>query len=604
MTKTAIRTRPKSIAGAVGRCQTDSSRIFSRTMGLFTAAAILGLGVTAAKAQSRYTSLTAFGDSYADSGINAFFKLLANPSGYPSSGASPSAVASAYPYVAYPYWLQSQLGLANSQMTNYAIGGSTTQVLNPFGFPFSLPFQLSTWNGKPFGPNDLVTISIGGNDGLFASAAITPILGFGPTGQQFTSSAATALGNQTAANATAAVQQLVAGGARNIVFAGFSDLTALPTSAVAPLPSNLKLYSQVYFEGLQTNLAPLAQTGVRIFLFDGSRLARQIETNLGAYGFSSYQYVNPTTQSLYQPEGVHLTSLGFDVMARYLTNLISAPDTVAAQADVSQLVSASFAGSLFQRLDAFRTSTALTNGPSNSFAYAPAAGRGPVLKTPGVGSQGITEQPLSVYMEGAHYSGSRGDRVGANGFDCEIEGGTIGAGYKLSPNILVGGAFNYSNPKVGLSHAAGHIAMDAYQFGGFASFNYTNWFADVVTTYGHNQYRLDRTGVLSPIQGSTAGETFSLGARGGYLFDVAQFRVGPIAGLNYGTSHINAYTETGDPLLTFTVSQPNLASLTGSAGVQVRLPLVFAAGLITPYVNLTAEHDFLSGDRTLLSIET
>lgn len=562
-----------------------SVRNYSHTTTLLAVAAMLTFGGSVANAQSRYTRLTVFGDSYAGGIVNLTL-LATNPSAYPSAGASPSTIASFQPFVPYPYWLQSLLGLSNSQVTNYALGGTSSDMVNA---------QLPAWNGKAFGPNDLVTISVGGNDALQASGTLLPLLGSGPTGQQFTSSAATALANQATANATAAINQFVAAGARNFAFAGFTDLTALPLSAVAPFPSNMKLYSQLYFEGLQTNLAPLAQSGVRIFLFDGSRLARQIGSNLAAYGFSSYQYVNATTQSLYQPDGVHLTSPGFEVMARYINNLINAPDTVAAQADVSQLVSASFAGSLFQRLDAYRTSSATASAPSNAFAYAP---QGPIVR-----AKTATELAFSVYMEGAHYSGARGDRVGANGFDYDIDGGTIGAAYKLNPNVLVGGAFNYSNPKMNLTHAAGHIDMDAFQFGGFASFNYTNWFADLVTTYGRNQYQLDRTGILAPVQGSTTGDTFTIGARGGYLFNVDRFRVGPIAGLNYARSHINTYTETGDPLLTFTVSQPDLASLTGSAGIQVRMPIVLGANLLTPYVNLTAEHDFLSGDRTLLSIE-
>lgn len=562
------------------------SCILKCAIGLLTVTATFDLSGSSANAQSRYTSLTIFGDSYAGAFVN-LVALAANPTAYPTHGASPSTLAASQPFVAYPYWLQSLLGLSNSQVTNYALGGTSSDMLST---------QLPVWNGKPFGPSDLVTISVGGNDGLFASGAETALLGAGPTGQQFTASAATTLANQAASNATTAVKQFVAAGARNFAFAAFTDLTAIPLSAQAPFPSNLQLYSQTYFQNLQTNLAPLAQSGVRIFLFDDSRLVRQIGSNLAAYGFSSFQYVNPTTQSLFQPDDIHLTSAGFAVMARYINNLINAPDTVAAQADVSQLVSAGFAGGLFQHLDAYRTSNVMASGPNNALAYAPS---GPILKV-----KAVTELPFSVYMEGAHYSGSRGDRVGANGFDYEINGGTIGAAYKLNPNVLVGGAFNYSNPKVDLTRAAGHINMDAYQFGGFASFNYTNWFADVVTTYGRNQYQLDRTGILTPVQGSTTGDTFTIGARGGYLVDVDRLRVGPIAGLNYARSHISTYTEIGDPLLTFTVSQPNLESLTGSAGIQARLPLMFGANVVTPYVNLTAEHDFLSGDRMLLSIET
>lgn len=52
------------------------------------------------------------------------------------------------------------------------------------------------------------------------------------------------------------------------------------------------------------------------------------------------------------------------------------------------------------------------------------------------------------------------------------------------------------------------------------------------------------------------------------------------------------------------MAQPDLDSLTGDAGVQIRLPFAFKGEAISPYINLTVEHDFISADRTLLSIET
>ncbi|VIO74869.1 Esterase EstA [Bradyrhizobium ivorense] len=566
---------------------------------LLLAAALLMLDTSASHAQSRYVSLTAFGDSYADSGINNFLKVVANPSAYPSSGASPSAVAAATPYVAYPYWIQSQLGLADAQVKNYAIGGSTTQVLNAYGTSVSLPFQLANWNGKTFGPNDLVTISIGGNDALTASGAVYPLLGFGPTGQQFTASAATTLASQSTANATAAIKQLAAAGARNFVLAGFSDMNGLPQSAAAPFPANQTLYSQVYFQGLQTSLQPLAQSGIRIFLVDEAKLIRQVGANLAGYGFNSYQYVNASQQSLFQPEGVHLTTHGFEVLAAYMTNLIKAPDTVAAQGEISQLVAANFAGSIFQRLDAYRNVGSYGESLNNALAYAPAGTPTKYVKAP-PGS----EMPLSVYLEGSHYSGRRDDSVGANGFDYDVEGATFGSAYRVNPNTQVGVAFNYSNPKADLTHSAGKIDVNTYQFGAFVSSEYRNWFVDAVATYGHNQYRLERAGILDVVRATTSGDTFTIGAKGGYLFDLGSVRLGPIAALNYARSHIGGYTEAGDPLLTFSVSQPDLESLIASAGIQLRAPFYIDTTRVSPFLNLTAEHDFIGSDRTILSIET
>ncbi|MFJ7439700.1 autotransporter domain-containing protein [Methylorubrum thiocyanatum] len=562
---------------------------------LLASAAPILIAASAANAQSRYTSLTAFGDSYADSGINNFLRVLGNPSAYPTSGASPAVVAAINPYVAFPYWIQSQLGLSDAQVTNYAIGGSTTQTLNAYGVEASLPYQLSRFGARTFGPRDLVAISIGGNDGLSASGAIYPLLGFGPTGQQFTPTAAVALGIQSAANATAAVNQLAAAGARNVIFAGFSDFTALPQAVAAPFPGNLTLYSQTYFQSLQTDLAPLARAGVRIFLVDETRLVRQIGASLGTYGFGSYQYVGASTQSLFQPEGIHLTARGFQVLASYMTNLLSAPDTVAPQAEVAQLAGSAFAGSLFRRLDAIR------EFGGYGTQSVPIGDKGPRTAAAGASA---TSTPLSLFIEGSHLSGGRNDRVGADGFDHDLNGVTFGATARVDANLLVGGAFNYTNVGANLRHRAGRIDMDAYQFAGFASLTHQSWFADLVATYGRDDLRLQRQGVLDPVRGRTSGDTVTAGGRAGYLFEAGPFRIGPIASLNYVRSGIGRYTETGDPLLTFTVAQPDLDSLTVGGGIQIRLPFAVGTGILNPYLNMTAEHDLIGGNRTIVSTET
>jgi outer membrane lipase/esterase len=109
--------------------------------------------------------------------------------------------------------------------------------------------------------------------------------------------------------------------------------------------------------------------------------------------------------------------------------------------------------------------------------------------------------------------------------------------------------------------------------------------------------------VIDTIKGSTKADTFTAAANGGYLWDVGRFRVGPIAGLAYTNAQIAGYTETGDVLLTNMVNRQTLESLTGSAGVQIRSPFLMAGGLYSPFVNVTAEHDFIGSARTLITTQ-
>jgi outer membrane lipase/esterase len=79
--------------------------------------------------------------------------------------------------------------------------------------------------------------------------------------------------------------------------------------------------------------------------------------------------------------------------------------------------------------------------------------------------------------------------------------------------------------------------------------------------------------------------------------------VGPIGGLTYSRVWIDAYAESGDPLLTQAVSKQDLDGLTGSAGVQFRLPSTMT-GRFNPFLNLTAEHDFIGNARVITTAQT
>jgi uncharacterized protein YhjY with autotransporter beta-barrel domain len=534
------------------------------------------VAATSAQSQALYTSLTVFGDSYADA-TNARALRSGDFSHYPSKGRTVDSLTGVTAFASYPYSLQSLLNLSNDQFTNYAVGGATTTASNPFSFPF----ELSTWAGKPFGPHDLVTISIGGNDGLNG----------GLTG--YTAVPAATLGNQVAANAAAAINQFATAGARNFVYAAFSDLTSIPITAIFPNIPATQLYSATFFTALQSDLLPLAKSGVRIFLFDETRMMTQIKANLAAYGFSSYAYAGGVVPSLFGPDNLHMTTKGFAFEASYMANLLNAAATYPAQAEVAQIGAMNFTNSIFGRLDGDR---------SSGFGLADAMAAMPSKAIP---MKAAVPSPFSVFMAATGATGTRDNQLDALGFRYDLSGGQVGAEYRINPNIKVGAGFNYSNPTVNLSNNGGHINQNDYQFAGYASFSYLHWFTDVVLLYGRSDLKIDRPGVIDIVRGDTSANTFAAGAKAAYLFDITKsLQVGPLAALTYVRSQVNGYTETGDPLLTFTVGDQTLASLIGSLGVQFRFPFMINAQLISPYLNVTAEHDFLNGARTLLAAET
>src|SRR5947208_5111652 len=149
-----------------------------------------------------FTSITGFGDSYADTGSapGGAFRLLGFPCP-PGPATNPTCRFSQG--TNFVDSLQSIYNLA--PLTNYAIGGAQTGNTNVIpGLPgFAQEVATFVASGRRFGSRDLVALSIGGNDqAQFSSAnSLAQIHNFAVT---------------SASNANNGVQQLIALGAHNI----------------------------------------------------------------------------------------------------------------------------------------------------------------------------------------------------------------------------------------------------------------------------------------------------------------------------------------------------------------------------------------------------
>jgi outer membrane lipase/esterase len=544
-----------------------------------------------------FTTITGFGDSYADTGSapGGAFRLL----GFPCPAGPPT-----YPTCRFSGGtnfvdaLQSIYHLP--PLTNYAVGGAQTGNTNVIpGLPgFANEVASFVASGRTFSSRDLIALSIGGNDqAQFNSAnSLTQIQN---------------LAVASANNATTGVQQLIALGAHNIAWVSPGNPFYFPAPFGDPALTfaQRETWARTYFQQVQQLLAPAANAGTRIFLFDYETLQARIVANPGQYGFASASgcqvalgipgCITASTavqNSFFYWDAIHPTSAGFALIARYMANQIDAPLTVAPQADVAMSVATGFEDAAFGRLDSYRSFAPFGMGNAMN---ALAAYREPAKARPLQGGP----SPWSVYGEASYAGGDRGAQALLSSYDYRSPGGSIGVEYRVNPNVRTGAVFGYAQPKVNLAVQNAHEKIDAFQLGVYASYTAANWFADGLAAYGRQNVATDRQGIIDIIRGATNADTFTLAGKAGYLFDAGWLRVGPIAGLSYINAQISGYTETGDVLLTNMVGRQKLENLTGSAGVQFRTPFVLGGGLYSPFVNVTAEHDFVGSGRTLITTQ-
>jgi len=542
-----------------------------------------------AKAQTAFTGIQAFGDSYADTG-NARTILT-------SVGQWVAPFPQLYPtgrFSGGTNFVDTTSALLGIPQVNYAIGGAQTGATNTIT---GLPGFYQQWNGLlPFlppvriAPTDLVEISIGGNDARAYYQAGNPLSGV----------PAAAL--QSEQNAMAGITALVGAGAKTIVFT-VGDVSKLPEAALpanAPNAPTGSAYSQTYNNLMQSALAGVARSGVRVEYVDTNLLGSLIIANPSRYGFTNTGACslacvgNPALQNqyLFYADGIHLTSHGFEVLGQYIVNRLNAPLTLAPQGDLATTSAMGFAFTLFGKLDMFRETTGF--GPSTMNSYA-AVTKAPFAKAPPLPAASA----WSFYMQGNGGVSDRQATVAANGYNLDSVGGTIGVEYRIGRNAFVGAAFDYSNPKARLFNNAGTTDANSYQWGVYGGWADAHFFAQGLATIGRQDYRNTRPGVVDTITSNPDGMTFVIAGKTGYLFDAGRTQIGPIGGLTYARARVNGFTEAGDPVLTLAVGSQTAEALVGSAGLQFRAPFEVNGRMISPYLNLTAEDDFIGNGRVL-----
>ena len=525
----------------------------------------------------RVDRIVAFGDSYADDG-NLFQLTGTSVNIYPTGRFSGGT-----------NYIDTLSQLLAVPVDNFAIGGAKTDNSNTVAGPqlgFVTEYTSFLGGGGPaafprvsgtFGPNDLLAISIGGNNARqYQSGDVT--FGIAPGTLAGAPAAATA----AAAGATAGLNLLVGAGAQNISFLA-GNTASLPEVAADPTAQAIRnAYSTTFNTAMQSTLAGYAANGVMVHYLDLTIIGQNIIANPAAYGFASAGacnlgagcVANPINNTfLFYVDNIHLSSAGFAVVAKYIATQLEAPLTLQASSDMSLDVARQFGRTLSTRMDV------------------------------GAPRDGDMPEGLKLFVVGDTSTRTLSTGQTNDAYRSSTVGGTIGAEYGFGSGV-VGLAANYSKPKINFTGDAAKVDGKSVQVGGYAGFGIAGGFAQAYAGYGWDKHDIDRTGVVEGMEANPKGNHLILGAKAGYLMPMGSIRVGPVVALDYARAKVDGYTESGDPALTLNVSNIKYSSLRGSAGLEVRGDFGGGGIQLRPYVAATAEKDFTGDSRTVFFSQT
>lgn len=537
---------------------------------LFGATAALALGVAGPADAQRITRIVAFGDSYADTG-NLFRLSGLNPATFQNGIYSTGRFSGGTNYI------DSLSLLLGAPVENFAIGGASA-VRGAPATAFDLQFEVDNFlnvgtqssvfpTGAPsFGPNDLLTVSIGGNDaryfqqGLYGSFTV----------------------NDAIAASRTQLNRLVAAGAPTISFLA-GNTALLPEVATNPSAQAVRnTFSTTYNNALQQTLAGYAANGVVVHYLDLSQVLGSIQTNGAAYGLPNGVVCAPTQANvlsgcagyLFYVDGLHLSSDGFRVVAQYVQRQLQAPLNLGATSDLALDNALQFGRTLNSRMD---------------------------LGSPRDGE--VLEGPRVFVMGDSFSRDVRASNVN-DPFDIDSVGATAGVEVGFGGNGLIGVAGGITRGKARLANDSANIKGKGWQGGVYAAYALGPVFVQGHAGYGHTDYDISRAAVIDRLSASPEGSHVVAGAKAGFLTGLGPLRVGPVVALDYAKAKIDGYTETGDNALRLDVGAQRYSALVGGAGLELRGDFNAGGSSLRPFASAMLEKDLKGDGRTITFAQT
>ncbi len=538
--------------------------------GAFGAAfSILASSVLASAAMAQqFTNMIVYGDSLSDSG-----RLFAITGG--TQPPSPPYFNGRFSNG--PVWtemLPSKLGFTFNPATNFAVGGAESGT----GGPVGVATQVNVLSAAtPVNANTLVVVWAGAND-MLNRAATTP--------------SATLIG-QVVTNVATAVSTVSARGGKTFLVGNLPNLGRTPGGVASGSGTSLSGLSQAYNTTLAGSLAGLETArNVRIVLMDTFGLFNDVLANPALYGITntSIPCLTPAgltgacstaaaAQGTLFFDSIHPSATAHAVIANFAAATLDQDANMARVATVTSYIAPQILDTIRQGTNDRLSTLRATNSKERS------------------------TQPTGLYGAVKYGKGDRDSSANLAGFGYDMLSYTVGFDRVYTDGFVLGGAATYIDGKAKLDSNRGRQDFTAAAFATYLGYRKDEMWIDLSGAGSWENYDLARnTGfVQRPTAiGNPNGNSFYAALDGGVnLMSEGAVNIGPIAGVRYLRSNVDAYTETAAEMFNTISAKQRNNGVIGTIGAQASGGFVSGNTAFSPHLRVAYENELKKLNHTV-----
>jgi len=472
-----------------------------------------------------------------------------------------------------PVWVEllaPELGITFAQNRNFATGGAES---GSGGAAGGVTAQLAQSSAIPVSSTTLGVVWAGANDYLNRLATTPPAT----------------LVAQTVGNIGTAMGTMAARGVRTIIVGNLPDLGKTPGGASqgAATAFNLGAVTNIHNTALHGAARSVeAATGARVVVLDSFGLFNDVLTNPSLYGISN------TTVPCITPAGatgacataaaaqatlffdpIHPTATAHNIIARYaeaqLDQNIDGARVAAITSFLGPVVLENVRRGVTDRLDVLRASN----------------------------TRERSTLPNGAYGSVKYTTGDRDDSAGVAGFDYKAVMITAGYDTVVADSFVLGGSATYADGSAEEDLGRADTKFTSYAISAYIGYRNGPLWLDLSGIGSWENYDIDRHTGFAARPTATAdvgGNSFMISADTGFNVagDNSNTIFGPVVGIRYVNSDLDAYNEDGAAMLNMTSAERSSVGTIGSIGLQASTLMVSGGSAFVPYLRAAYEKEF------------